>query len=103
MGLFFRPGRCPGRPARRVVKKAREETSRIGPGKKIRAMKLTIERTALLHSLGHVQSVVARRNTVPILANVVLNSKDAPLGLAGPDRELERRPRRSPLASSSTF
>ena len=38
-------------------------------------MKLTIERTALLHSLGHVQSVVERRNTIPILSNVLLEAK----------------------------
>jgi len=30
-------------------------------------MKLTIERAALLRSLNHVQSVVERRNTIPIL------------------------------------
>ncbi|MCA1749383.1 MAG: hypothetical protein LC634_07575, partial [Sphingomonadales bacterium] len=32
-------------------------------------MKATIERAALLKSLGHVQSVVERRNTIPILSN----------------------------------
>ncbi len=37
-------------------------------------MKLTIERTALLKSLGHVQSVVERRNTIPILSNVLLEA-----------------------------
>ena len=35
-------------------------------------MKLTIERVALLKALGHVQSVVERRNTIPILSNVLL-------------------------------
>ena len=35
-------------------------------------MKLTIERAALLRSLNHVQSVVERRNTIPILSNVKL-------------------------------
>jgi DNA polymerase III subunit beta len=35
-------------------------------------MKLTIERGALLKALGHVQSVVERRNTIPILSNVLL-------------------------------
>jgi DNA polymerase-3 subunit beta len=37
-------------------------------------MKLTIERTALLKSLSHVQSVVERRNTIPILSNVRLDA-----------------------------
>jgi DNA polymerase III subunit beta len=35
-------------------------------------MKLTIERSAFLKALGHVQSVVERRNTIPILSNVLL-------------------------------
>ena len=39
-------------------------------------MKFTIERGALLKSLGHVQSVVERRNTIPILSNVRLEAGD---------------------------
>ena len=37
-------------------------------------MKLTIERSTLLSSLAHVQSVVERRNTIPILANVRIDA-----------------------------
>lgn len=37
-------------------------------------MKLTIERGAFLKALGHVQSVVERRNTIPILSNVLLEA-----------------------------
>lgn len=37
-------------------------------------MKLTIERAALLKSLAHVQSVVERRNTIPILSNVLMEA-----------------------------
>ena len=40
-------------------------------------MKLTIDRMSLLRPLGHVQSVVERRNTIPILANVVLRAEAA--------------------------
>ncbi|MEP6785349.1 MAG: DNA polymerase III subunit beta [Sphingomonadales bacterium] len=39
-------------------------------------MKATIERAALLKSLGHVQSVVERRNTIPILSNVLIEATD---------------------------
>ncbi|HEX2625267.1 MAG TPA: DNA polymerase III subunit beta [Sphingomicrobium sp.] len=39
-------------------------------------MKATIERATLLKSLGHVQSVVERRNTIPILSNVMIDAKD---------------------------
>ena len=39
-------------------------------------MKATIERATLLKALGHVQSVVERRNTIPILSNVLIEAKD---------------------------
>lgn len=37
-------------------------------------MKVTVERAALLRSLGHVHRVVERRNTIPILSNVLLSA-----------------------------
>lgn len=37
-------------------------------------MKATIERATLLKGLSHVQSVVERRNTIPILSNVLLEA-----------------------------
>ncbi len=52
-------------------------------------MNIIIERAALLRSLGHVQSVVERRNTIPILSNVLLKAKDGELSLAATDMELE--------------
>ena len=52
-------------------------------------MKLTIERSALLKALGHVQSVVERRNTIPILSNVLLKGADGKLALAATDMDLE--------------
>src|SRR5438045_9443396 len=39
-------------------------------------MKATIERATLLKSLGHVQSVVERRNTIPILSNVLMETRE---------------------------
>src|SRR4029079_8147683 len=39
-------------------------------------MKATIERATLLKRLGHVQSVVERRNTIPILSNVLIEARD---------------------------
>lgn len=52
-------------------------------------MKFTIERADLLRSLGHVQSVVERRNTIPILANVRLTAADGSLTLATTDMDIE--------------
>src|SRR5690625_2441979 len=51
-------------------------------------MKLTIERAALLRSLAHVQSVVERRNTIPILSNVLLEAKEERLRLTATDMDL---------------
>jgi len=51
-------------------------------------MKLTIERGALLKSLAHVQSVVERRNTIPILSNVLLEAADSTLSLTATDMDL---------------
>ena len=39
-------------------------------------MKATIERATLLRSLGHIQSVVERRNTIPILSNVLIEAAE---------------------------
>ena len=52
-------------------------------------MKLTIERAELLKSLGHVQSVVERRNTIPILSNVRMEAGDGRLTLNATDMDLE--------------
>jgi DNA polymerase-3 subunit beta len=52
-------------------------------------MKLTIERAALLKALTHVQSVVERRNTIPILGNVLLSAGDDGLAFSATDLDME--------------
>lgn len=52
-------------------------------------MKLSIARADLLRSLGHVQSVVERRNTIPILSNVLMRADNGVLILATTDMDLE--------------
>ena len=52
-------------------------------------MKLTIERAALLKALSHVQSVVERRTTIPILSNVLLHAEAGRLALSATDMDLE--------------
>ena len=51
-------------------------------------MQLTIERASLLRSLGHVQNVVERRNTIPILNNVLMEAAADSLTLTATDMEL---------------
>src|ERR1700722_5010908 len=58
-------------------------------------MKLTIERAALLKALSHVQSVVERRGTIPILSNVKLEATGSQLHLTATDMDIaivERAP-----------
>lgn len=52
-------------------------------------MKLTIERSVLLNALGHVQSVVERRNTIPILSNILLQAESGSVRLVATDLDIE--------------
>ena len=53
-------------------------------------MKATIERATLLKSLSHVQSVVERRNTIPILSNVLIDAReDGSIRLMATDLDLQ--------------
>jgi DNA polymerase-3 subunit beta len=53
-------------------------------------MKATIERATLLRCLSHVQSVVERRNTIPILSNVLIEAgADGTLKIMATDLDLQ--------------
>jgi DNA polymerase-3 subunit beta len=52
-------------------------------------MKVTVERAELLKSLGHVHRVVERRNTIPILANVLIRADRSKLAFKATDLDLE--------------
>src|SRR5215210_5672301 len=52
-------------------------------------MKVTVERAALLKALGHVHRVVEKRNTIPILANVLLRADGEGLRLRATDLDIE--------------
>jgi len=52
-------------------------------------MKFTIERATLLKALGHVQSVVERRNTIPILSNVLLSAERGGVSFSATDLDME--------------
>jgi len=51
-------------------------------------MKFKADRASLLKALAHVQSVVERRNTIPILANVMIAVRDNALSLTATDMEI---------------
>ena len=52
-------------------------------------MKVTIERAQLAKSLAHLHRVVERRNTIPILANVLLRASKSNVELKATDLDLE--------------
>ncbi|MGH7104362.1 MAG: DNA polymerase III subunit beta [Acetobacteraceae bacterium] len=51
-------------------------------------MRFTVDRATLLKALAHVQSVVEKRNTIPILANLMLSVRDGRLSLSATDMEI---------------
>ncbi len=52
-------------------------------------MKVTIERSVLLKALGHVHRIVEKRNTIPILSNVLIEAADRSVALKSTDLDLE--------------
>lgn len=52
-------------------------------------MKLTIERATLLKSLAHVQSVVEKRNAIPILSNVLIDARGGQVHLSATDMDID--------------
>ena len=52
-------------------------------------MKISIDRGVLLKALNHVQSVVERRNTIPILSNVKIDADEKGISLIATDLDLE--------------
>ncbi len=54
-------------------------------------MKFTIDKASILKPLSHVQSIVERRNTVPILANVQLSVEGESLHITATDMDMEVR------------
>jgi len=53
------------------------------------SMRAILERSSLLKSLNHVHRVVERRNTIPILSNVLIRASGSELTLKATDLDLE--------------
>jgi DNA polymerase-3 subunit beta len=52
-------------------------------------MKLSMERSALLRAMSRAQSVVERRNTIPILSNVLIEAEGERVSLRATDLDIE--------------
>jgi DNA polymerase-3 subunit beta len=52
-------------------------------------MKFTIDRSSFLKPLGHIYSVVERRNTIPILSNVLIESDASKVSFTATDMDMD--------------
>ena len=52
-------------------------------------MKFSIERATLLRAVSQAQSVVERRNTIPILANVLIEAEGDTVSFRATDLDIE--------------
>jgi DNA polymerase-3 subunit beta len=52
-------------------------------------MKLSMERSALLRAMSRAQSVVERRNTIPILGNVLIEAEGEQVAFRATDLDIE--------------
>ena len=51
-------------------------------------MKFTVEKSTLFKSLSHVQSIVEKKNTIPILSNILIEAKENCLLLSATDMDI---------------
>ena len=54
-------------------------------------MKLSIEKNVIFKSLSHVQSIVEKKNTIPVLSNILIEAKDNILSLSATDMDLSMK------------
>ena len=52
-------------------------------------MKFTIEKAVLLKTLSHVQNIVEKRNTVPVLSNVRIEADNSGISFKATDMDTE--------------
>ena len=52
-------------------------------------MQFTIDRNSLLKPLGHIYSIVERRNTIPILSNVLIETNSSKISLTATDMDMD--------------
>ena len=51
-------------------------------------MKINVEKNIIFKSLSHVQSIVEKKNTLPILSNILIEAKNNKLVLSATDMDL---------------
>lgn len=61
----------------------------LKPIESSKPLTVSIDRGVLLKALAHVQSVVERRNTIPILSNILISAADGSLQLSATDMDID--------------
>ena len=51
-------------------------------------MKISVEKSSIFKSLSYVQSIVEKKNTIPVLSNVLIQAKDNNLILSATDMDI---------------
>ena len=51
-------------------------------------MKISVEKNNIFKSLSHVQNIVEKKNTIPILSNILIEAKDNTLVLSATDMDI---------------
>ena len=51
-------------------------------------MKISIEKNYIFKTLSHVQSIVEKKNTIPVLSNILIEAKDNILTLSATDMDV---------------
>ena len=51
-------------------------------------MKISVEKNIIFKSLSHVQSIVEKKNTIPVLSNILIEAKDNSLILSATDMDI---------------
>ncbi len=52
-------------------------------------MKFVVEKAILLKTLGHMQSIVEKRNTIPVLSNIRIEAQEGEINLKATDMDVE--------------
>ena len=51
-------------------------------------MKISVEKNSIFKSLSHVQNIVEKKNTIPVLSNILIEAKNNSIVLSATDMDI---------------
>ena len=51
-------------------------------------MKISVEKGSIFKSLSHVQNIVEKKNTIPVLSNILIEAKNNSIVLSATDMDI---------------